>query len=393
MSPCSKCVDWTVRRGPRRSYPKFLGFLAAGSPQPSPAYCRRVPATAAHDRAVQRVSRLCGDHHEARGLRLAVLEEIRRTVGFDAYSWLLTDPESEVGCAPLADVPCLPELPRLIRLKYLTPVNRWTGLDGPAALLRTATEEQLERSLVWRELLAGYAVNDVASVVFRDKFGCWAFLELWRIGSADPFTEADERFLASIAAPVTEALRRCQARTFDLVASRPDRTGPVVLMLSPQLEVRAQTPDTDEYLRILVPPEDDRRPVPSGAYNVAAQLLAVEAGVDHHPPAARVHMSGGAWLTLRAARIGDALPEDEQDIAVTIEATSPAERTSVFGRAFGLSAREAELLGHLVTGADTRRIADHMFLSEHTVQDHLKSIFAKTATRNRRTLLARAAGR
>jgi DNA-binding CsgD family transcriptional regulator len=34
-----------------------------------------------------------------------------------------------------------------------------------------------------------------------------------------------------------------------------------------------------------------------------------------------------------------------------------------------------------------------MFLSEHTVQDHLKSVFAKTAAHNRRTLLARALGR
>ncbi|MDQ3639931.1 MAG: hypothetical protein M3450_00320 [Actinomycetota bacterium] len=98
-----------------------------------------MPATAEHARAVDRVARVCGAHHEARGLRLAVLEEIRRAVGFEAYSWLLTDPETEVGCAPLADVPCLPELPRLIRLKYLTPVNRWTQLDGPVVLLRAAT--------------------------------------------------------------------------------------------------------------------------------------------------------------------------------------------------------------------------------------------------------------
>jgi DNA-binding CsgD family transcriptional regulator len=33
-----------------------------------------------------------------------------------------------------------------------------------------------------------------------------------------------------------------------------------------------------------------------------------------------------------------------------------------------------------------------MFLSEHTVQDHLKSIFAKTSARNRRILLSRALG-
>ena len=33
-----------------------------------------------------------------------------------------------------------------------------------------------------------------------------------------------------------------------------------------------------------------------------------------------------------------------------------------------------------------------MFLSENTVQDHLKSIFAKTGTRSRRALLSRALG-
>jgi DNA-binding CsgD family transcriptional regulator len=61
-------------------------------------------------------------------------------------------------------------------------------------------------------------------------------------------------------------------------------------------------------------------------------------------------------------------------------------------RAFGLSARESELLSHLGTGADTRELARRMFLSEHTVQDHLKSIFAKTSAHNRRTLLSRALG-
>ena len=63
-------------------------------------------------------------------------------------------------------------------------------------------------------------------------------------------------------------------------------------MLSPDLEVRAQTAETDRYLRTLVPPDEGRRPVPSGAYNVAAQLLAVQSGVDDHPLSARVHLSG-----------------------------------------------------------------------------------------------------
>lgn len=45
-----------------------------------------------------------------------------------------------------------------------------------------------------------------------------------------------------------------------------------------------------------------------------------------------------------------------------------------------------------IAGADTRELARRMFVSEHTVQDHLKSIFAKTSAHNRRTLLSRALG-
>jgi len=39
-----------------------------------------------------------------------------------------------------------------------------------------------------------------------------------------------------------------------------------------------------------------------------------------------------------------------------------------------------------------RALARGMGVSEHTVQDHLKSVFARTGTRSRRDLLARALG-
>jgi DNA-binding CsgD family transcriptional regulator len=166
-----------------------------------------------------------------------------------------------------------------------------------------------------------------------------------------------------------------------------------VLLLSPSLAVRAQTPQTQRYLRMLIPPEAiSQAPVPAGAYNVGAQLLAREAGVDANPARARVHLGGGHWLTLRAARMDSAQPVPGRDIAVSIEATVPRDRVSLFARACGLSYREAELLDQVVTGASTRDIARQMFLSEHTVQDHLKSIFAKTATHTRKTLLARVLG-
>jgi len=346
----------------------------------------------AYARARESILRICHSHADARTLRLEVLAVIRRVVGFDAYAWLITDPETSVGSSPLADVPCLPELPQLIRLKYMTSVNRWTGLPSGAVSLSAATGDDLSLSLMWRELLRRYQVRDIASSVYRDRFGCWGFLDLWRT-QAPPFPAGDVEFLGRIAGPVTAALRHSQAKTFaPSTDGKRLPPGPVVLLLSPALDVQAQTPQTQRYLRILVPPDAaDQAPIPASAY-VAAQLLATEAGVDDSPPLARVHLADGLWLTLRAARMDTAQPAPQRDIAVSIEPAAPNDRVTVFARASGLSTREAELLEHLVTGADTRGIARYLFVSEHTVQDHLKSIFTKTGTRSRRTLLARALG-
>jgi DNA-binding CsgD family transcriptional regulator len=329
------------------------------------------------------VAQLCEHQDDARALRLSLLDELRRVVPFDHFAWLLTDPSTEVGAAPIADVPCLPELPRLIRLKYATETNRWTVQASPVARLHAVTGGRLEQSLVWRELLRDHDVTDVASIVFRDRFGCWAFLDLWRCSGA--FTDAQATSLAGHVEVITAALRRCTLRTFSHpTGDRRSWPGPIVLLLSDRLGVRAQTPETERYLRALIPPDGDRPPIPAGAYNVSAQLLANEAGIDDHPPSARVHLVGTEWLTLRAARIGE-------DIAVSMERASPGERLDLFRRSAGLTARESELLDLLATGADTRTIATRMFLSEHTVQDHLKAIFAKTGASSRRDLLARAA--
>ena len=351
-------------------------------------------SAAAYAQAREAILRICHSSADARTLRLELLAAIGRVIGYDAYAWLITDPETSVGSSPLADVPCLPQLPQLIRLKYLTAVNRWTGLPSGTASLSAATGGELSRSLLWRELLCQYDVTDIASSVYQDRFGCWGFLDMWRTRGAPPFRAADIEFLGHVAGPITTALRHSQARTFTPVTARErPPAGPVVLLLSPALNVRAQTPQTRRYLQALVPPDAaDQAPIPASAYNVAAQLLATEARVDDHPPHARVHLADGVWLTLRATRMGTAQPGPERDIAASIELAAPDDRASVFARAFGLSPRETELLRHLLAGASTRDVAQHLFVSENTVQDHLKSIFTKTTTRNRRTLVACALG-
>jgi DNA-binding CsgD family transcriptional regulator len=336
-----------------------------------------------------------------RDLRRRILTALGDVIAFDSFAWLLTDPVTAVGAAPLAQVPRVEELPALIKAKYATPVNRWTVLlrqASPVRLLCEATGGELAQSRVWREVMSRHGVGDVASAVFADQFGCWGFLDLWRHRRHGPFDSADADLLASLSAPLARALRQCQARTFIKPAAAYRRdTGPVALTLDDGLRITSRTAASQAWLEVLLPPQPSEQAVPASVYNVAAQLLSAEEGIDDHPAVTRTHLAGGFWLTLRAARLSaEKEPAASADgggtIVVTIEEASAADRLDLFGRAFGLTPRERELLSLLAIGSDTRALARQMSLSGHTVQDHLKSIFAKTDSRDRIALLSRALG-
>lgn len=311
----------------------------------------------------------------ARPVRIAVIEELRRAIRFDGYVWVLTDPVTCVGVDPLADVPGVTDLARAIRLKYATPVNRWTTLAGVGVLGDLAATSPL-----WGEVQHPLGVVDVASAVFRDDHGCWGFLDLWL---REPLLSDQRALLTSVVGEVTTALRAAQADTLRRLPSGPlEHPGPATLILDADLRIQGSTPGMEDRLRRLLPAPDVRAPVPAAALNVAAQLLAVEEGVDGHDPEARTHLGDGRWVAVRAARL---LPSDT--ISVSVEPATPAERLDLCVRAFGLTAREAEIVRSVARGNDTASIASGLHLAPYTVQDHLKSIFIKTGVHSRRDLV------
>ena len=96
----------------------------------------------------------------------------------------------------------------------------------------------------------------------------------------------------------------------------------------------------------------------------------------------RVRVADGSWAVVEAARLDGAT-----SIAVTIRAAAPGEVMSLLCRAHGLSPREQELVALVLEGLDTREIAQRLFISRYTVQDHLKSAFEKVGVRSRRGLV------
>ena len=334
---------------------------------------------------LRRVGRTCRSQVSAKVLREQLLTILRPHVPFDGHVFVLTDPVTQVATAPHADVPMLPweRLPELIRWRYLTAVNRWDQLVGkPAASLLTATGSPSE-SLLWTHVHRGLGILDTASVAFADRYGTWGSLELVR--TSGPFTAAELDLLTALVPEVTSGLRAVVARTFVATEREDTSSGPAVIVLGPDLVVRRQTDDAGAALMRLLPPDESMPPIPAAAYNIGAALIAAEERVPLGEPWARVHLGGNRWVTVRASRLGE-------DIAVSIEPSTPAERMDLFARACGLSARESEVLGLLGVGLDSREIAGQLFLSEHTVNDHVKAVLAKTGAPNRQALLSRIAG-
>ncbi len=203
---------------------------------------------------------------DARQLRLELLGELRRAVPFTWYAWLLTDPQTGVGCAPLADVPCLPELPALIRLKYQTTVNRWTELTTP---WRSASVMSRIAGAVW----SGVRCNpgSASSTLHRSSSATsTASGASWTCGATPP-PAPSVRATSTIWPNSPRQSPQRSAGAWPRPSprrpeARPQLGTPVVLLLGPDLTVRAQTPETDRYLRLLVPPEGSSSPVPAGAY-------------------------------------------------------------------------------------------------------------------------------
>ncbi len=334
---------------------------------------------------VRRVEDVCGQQLTAKALRQHVLDLLRPVVPYDAHVFALTDPVTMVTTAPHADVPMVPweKLPATIRWRYLTPVNRVDTLVGkPAASLLTATVDPAE-SEFWQQVQRDVGVVDAAVVVFADPYGVWAYLELWRLDG--PFTTTELGLLTALVPDLTRALRASVARTFLDPADTDLPVGPAVVLLGADLAVRHQTEGAATTLLQLLPPDEPMPPIPAAAYNVGAALIAAEHGVPLGEPRSRIHLGGTSWVTAKASRLGE-------DIAVAIEPSTTAERMDLFARAAGLSGRETEVVTLLGQGLDTREIAGRLVLSEHTVNDHVKAVLAKTGARTRHVLMARLAG-
>ena len=74
---------------------------------------------------------------------------------------------------------------------------------------------------------------------------------------------------------------------------------------------------------------------------------------------------------------------------MVIEPATATEIAPIIVQAYDLTDREQQITRLIARGAGTAEIADRLYLSAHTVRDHVKAIFAKVGVSSRGELVAR----
>lgn len=343
--------------------------------------------------AEHRVIDLCARATTTADLIEALVPLLRRAIHADAAFVGATDPDTTVisTAAVIDNLPTSLCVPWFHNEYLVEDVNKFADLHRelrPAATLHRATAGHPELSPRHEELYRPLGLGPEVRTTYSLHGSCWGVASLVREAGSPDFSEEELAWLQRVDAPIAAALGRT------IVApptNQADAVPPGIVTLDTSGRILSMSPHAADLLAELDAPAVELAPdehLPGQAYMVVTAVRARAAGrLAVTRPTTRVRGRSGRWLTVR----GDytRTPSGELvNIVLVIEPSHPSEIMPILVASYGLSAREQEVLVELAAGRRTDEIAAMLFISEHTVRDHIKSILAKTGTSSRGELLS-----
>ncbi|HXF71352.1 MAG TPA: LuxR C-terminal-related transcriptional regulator [Actinomycetota bacterium] len=349
--------------------------------------------TSAAERASQEIARLAGRGHDVATFldhAQEAVESVVPTMGLPY--WFTLDPATVLitsiyghGCEVPTDV--------MLQAEYLAGdehANRCAAVAANPAGVQTldeATGGDPNRSRVYREFMRPMGIEQEAVVALRTTTGeNWGVLSLVRERGQPEFDRQELRFLRAVAPHLAQGVRRGLLVGEATDPEWPDSPGLVVV--DPGLREESRSPGVEQWLADLPGEWSDQGPLPPAVLSVAAQALRTAEGDG--PPGevavARVLSRSGRWIVIHGAPLaGTGNPR----AAVILEPAGPARIVPLLMAVYGLTERERDVTRLVLQGDSTTRIARSLYISPHTVQQHLKSIFEKTGVRSRRELVGK----
>jgi DNA-binding CsgD family transcriptional regulator len=293
--------------------------------------------------------------------------------------WNTIDPSSQLITSIHFSGECFFDLGGQMAWEYIADdVNKTADVianQRGVQTLHEVTGGKPERSSVFREYLRPNGIDQEVAVALRARTGeAWGTLRLNRSPGQPEFSAHELAFLRSLAPYLAEGVHRALSLGEAVEPDWPDAPGLVVL--GDGLSVESISVDAIRWLGELT---GDAGDMPAAVLSVAAQTMNPDG-----PALVRLRADTGRWFVLHGTSM--TTPAGHR-VAVIIQPAAHARISSVLMAAYGLTRREREVTRLVLMGRSTAMIADELVIAPVTVQQHLKSIFAKTGVRSRRDLV------
>jgi DNA-binding CsgD family transcriptional regulator len=272
----------------------------------------------------------------------------------------------------------------ICRNEYLEDdVNKFSALARTRSRVSTLTEAtrgQPEASARFRTIYGPRGWGSELRATFGADGSTWGSVMLLRERGRPDFSAVELRLVASLSGHFAHAIRSAALRG----SSAGSDDAPGVALMNRSGEIEALTPAAERWLAELA--DEPRSGVPAPILSVANRARTADTDPEAGAARSRVLARSGRWLVLHASLVDE---RADGRVAVIVEPARPAEVAPLIVEAYGLTARERDVLQRVVRGLSTKQIAAELVVTPNTVQDHLKSIFEKTGVRRRSELAGR----
>jgi DNA-binding NarL/FixJ family response regulator len=333
------------------------------------------------------ILRACASGLGERELFGQISERLRPVVPYAAAGWLSTDPATLLYTDAVVEGVDGELHLQFFENELVTPdFAKFADIlrqPQPVAVLAHATRGEPELSARHRTIHRPLGFSGELRAVFATSGACWGVTCLTRHDGDADFTREEAAFVASLCEHIAGGLRT--SLLLRAADEAPAEHAPGMILLDANDHVASMS---DAARALLEELPDEQLALPSAVHAVALRARAAAAGDDQGVPRARLRTHTGRWLLLHGACLRDR-DGAAQQTAIMIEPARRAEIASIIVELYELTAREQQVTQLLVRGVAIDEIAQTLWLSRHTVRDHVKAIFAKVGVASRPELTAK----
>lgn len=346
---------------------------------------------AVHAREYGALKELCYRGLESATLREQVGDRLSRHLGVQSYCFGATDPLTalpvhsvSVGLDPGA-------MENFFGLVLTTPsldFAPWVEAGRRVATLEQLVDD-IDRDPYMTDILRPSGLQFDVQVACAAGGWSWGHMCLRRRATDGPFSGHELRFLDALAPHLTAGLRAA-ARPVQPEGTQSSGSG--VVLLGPDGKVELANGVAERLFR--QPVSGTRHSFLSAVNIVAARLeRTLRDPTDESVSALTMtDEATGEMFRLRAEQVVGTDGRARGLVLIEpVSASGPDDQLTMLAR-HGLSRRECDVALAVVRGRSTAEIADDLFVSAHTVTDHVRNIYDKLGVASRQQLAFRVLG-